>query len=384
VNSKRPPQTAGRKPPLKGPRKGRPAKPASAAPEKKVSPQPAAQGPRPKPAAKPGGPRKAVNVSGSSPRVKWLGAPPSVDFKGKAIRREYKVETLQWAIERLLADPRDPFFMPGILAATGGLPPASLTFQLVHEGEHQFRFMVQAVNTRRQTRSMVMIVSKQSGTPSDAAQAEHASMRELHRVAGNAIARPYSGGMLHLPERRGRPSRDRMIYVWLQAALDGFLEFGPHDAEQFAVFDGAPRVLAREMTETIKGRMLALEASTLDPVSGVALHPDRIRPGDLAVSLPHGGNTAPQLRVTGCGGLLRRAMPARLLHAFLSATWVSGRHESPLAPSRPETIVSALVHALGRPAATEWLQAYAREATAGKFKGHPALPLESIPLLLSK
>jgi len=308
--------------------------------------------------------KKTVAARRSGPRTKWTGFRPMYDFWGNELKRFYKLETLQSAVDHMLQG-RDRFLIGSFQQVLGPEQITAIHFELFQEGRFQLIFRAKASNAKKKSATFAVVVAKNHQEASAVAQKEYHHLHLLHERAPKHVVTPYRGAKIYMPDRRGRPDMGREIFTYATEWLNGFDELGIDHSLQFIANVQNRHVFSRVETEQIKGMIIEIIARSYDPVQHNSMDLPEIASGDFVVRRTPRGKL--QLRLIACRKLLTRIAPPSLLDRILKSRWKWGDQEFTLAPESPQTILDALVAARGEEEARQWLTKYAAAVQSRKL-----------------
>lgn len=335
---------------------------------------------KPNAKARPSKPRAATvrdsRQQGGGVHFHWQGFRPLFDFWGNEIKRFYKLETLASATEYMVANKRDRWLIPGVQQVLGPAPVVSLTFELFQEGRYQLIFRMRAINARRKEAQFAFVAAKRSDEISKVASTEHAILGVLHGRAPNHVVRPFTGGLVYLPDRYGRVEKGREIYAYLTQWLNGYDELGVTRSLQFYINVKTPHTFTIDQTEAIKAQMVETVVRTYDPDKQECMAMPEIASGDFVVTWPKGRNAIPRIKLIACRKTLRHMTPAKLIDAIVGASWDWGGEQVYLIPADPALLFGGFVAALGKDEATRWFTEYAQAVAARRLRQRAIFPLD--------
>jgi hypothetical protein len=308
-------------------------------------------------------PRTRGHIPQTGPRVRWSGFRPFVDYWGNELRRYYQLETLASATERRLVS-GDRFILPSVQQVLGPAPVNTLDFTLFQEGEHQLIFRLRAGNIRRKTATFGYVVAKNAEEHGKVAQAEHFNLGMLYARAKRHVVRPFLGGTVFLPGRRGKEGRE--VYAYLTQWLGNYHELGVNKDLQFFLNTAQPHTLSLAQTEEIKGMIVETMAATYDAKQGDAMALPEIASGDFVVT--HPGKGPLKVKLIACRRILRKLTPAKYLDTILRASWDWGGRQLTLVPADPATLAGALQRARGKAEGLQWVRQYLAAVHAGAIR----------------
>lgn len=309
-------------------------------------------------------------------RTRWSGFRPLFDYWGNEIPRFYQLETLANAVDWTFQLKKDRFILPSVQEAIGPAPVVSLVFELFQEGRYQLIFRVRALNARRKEGLFALVVAKRADDYSKVAAAEHANLRLLHERAPESVVRPFRGGNIYLPDRRGRVDHGRDVYAYMTQWLAGFHELGVNSDLQFIINVKARHTFTIAQTEALKARMVEIVARTYHPAKHTCMDLPEIASGDFVVT--SAGKGVPRLKLIACRRMLRNMTPVKLIDKLAGASWDWGDRSLHLAPEDPEMLFDAIARAAGKDEARAWFRQYLAAIAAGKVKERVALPREIV------
>lgn len=317
--------------------------------------------------------RKPKKFTGQAPQsrdlvfsTKWHNLVEFHDERGKPYRRFYKLETLTSAIDKLVRE-QDRFLVPTIQKVLGSHSRlTSIVFELVEEDALRYIFQVRGTNAQKKRANVRLVVAKNQEEATRRLTTEFKHLTALYKQIPDGMVQPLRSGALFLPDRYRRDEHHRDIGAYITSAPARFERLGIHRNTQYMSLGDAPHTFSKKETEALKQAMVTLIASAFNPVTRDGLDTHQIDPSTFQVTRPTRG--LPKIKVFNCVHMQTKLSPPRLLGFLLTDTWESRGVRSLIAPDDPRHFFKALVEAVGKETAKEWVARFAPLAAADKVK----------------
>lgn len=287
------------------------------------------------------------------------------DAQGKVLKRFFRLETLAASVEGMVRQ-KDWFIVPSVQSMLGPSEVTSLAFHLFLETDTTLSFRLDAANARRKRASFMFVAAKNDKECSTAARNEHTNLGLLAARAPDAVARPFRGGTLYLPDRHRREDHNRVVFAYVTQWLPGHEPLTLENNLQLGALGARRHTFTIADTEEMKAQMASLIARAYDAKRRDGIAAAHLTPADFLVRRTARG--LPKLKLIACRRMAEKLSPAALLHELLSASWEAAGKRMPLAPSHPEALWESLVAALDRDTAAKWMRQYLDALTRGRFK----------------
>lgn len=296
---------------------------------------------------------------------KWLNLVELTDYRGKAYRRFYKLETLASAVDKLVHD-RDRFICPSVEKVLGAGKLAQLVFTLADEDPLRLVFHVRATSSTRKRGNLVLVVAKNAEEASRRVALEYKHLSILAERLRKDMAEPLRAGTIFMPDRHRRKDHHRELQAYTTALPTGYEPLGIHKNGQFMACGGELHTFSRRETEALKRKMVALILTAFHPIKRDGIDTHQLDPSTFQVHRPPKG--LPALKLFNCVHMHTQLTPSKVIGFLLTDTWKSWGQESGYAPENPEDFYDAVVEAVGPETAAKWVAQYVRLARERKVK----------------
>lgn len=263
---------------------------------------------------------------------------PMRNYWGEKIRRPIPILRLKPAIEDIQYDTREGNeVLRSIEKAFGtrGTPFKKLKWQLYQEGSYQWVFVVTGYWSRSTSKSLILILAKDSRDRSRLAQVEYRILCDLHARRPDMVVDTV--GSMNLP--LGGDSTGS-LFGYFSELIPDFTELGIDKDHRFHLVGiEKEKRLSPKASEGISGAILSLLVSLYDPEAGSALVDVEVNSGDFLGRIDAG----PQVRLIAARRLRSGLSPAGLVRLLLAAKGKHADADVYLYPETPQKIAEALL-----------------------------------------
>ena len=309
---------------------------------------------------------------------KWLNLVELTDFRGKAWRRFYKLETLASAVDKLVRD-GDRFITPAFEQELGPGRLTQVAFTLADEDALRLIFHVKVANANRKRASLMLVVAKNAEEASRRIQLEFKHLKILADRLGDDMAVPIRLGTIFMPDRYRRADQNREIAAYITRHPNHCEPLGIHKSGQYMSLGAQPHTFSKRETEQLRHKMTSIIVKAYHPIERDGIDTHQL---DLSTfQVQRGSKSGPGLKLFNCVHMQTRLTPVKVLAFLLCDTWKSGGFESPYVPSDPEDFLDALTGVLGKDTALTWLGQYVKLAKTGKAKAPDPEYLDALAAL---
>ncbi len=316
--------------------------------------------------------RKPKKHTGQSSRrsdlstsTKWLNLVEFKDERGKAYRRFYKLETLTSAIDKMVRE-GERFLVPAIQKMLGRGALTSTVFELHDEDPLRYIFHGRATYGNKKRISFRLVVAKNQEEATRRVATEFKHMSALYERIPDHMVQPVLSGAIYLPDQYRRQEHSREVGAYITSAPSGFEPMGIHRNLQYMSLGSAPHTFSKKETEILKQRMSTIVLAAFADTSRDGIDTHQIDRTTFQVYRPSRG--LPKLMLFNCVHMQPRLSPQRLMGFLLTDLWKNHGVESPIAPDDPRLFYKALVEAVGKDTAKQWIEHFARLAAKDKIK----------------
>ncbi len=315
---------------------------------------------------------------GAGIRFDWDFNHPPYHPSAPPARHFFQGESLARSLELAIAR-ADSLLFP---ASTRGVAPSNVqavSGAIVAENNYSIEIHLEFRGIERKSHRLRLVVARNDQELALMVKAEGRNLTAVAPRLPKQLAPPLAGGLLFLPDRHRRTGQNRRIPAYATRPIPESLYCGIGGPEQFIAYSASPRLLSRDVTDKIKGRILEICMRSFDPRARTAMPPPDLQRGTLRLSARAGA--AGEFVITGCPFLWDHMDHVGLIHRLTGFDWKEGDRGMPLLPADHGLLREAMIIALGKPTSREWLKEYAAALEQGRYKPHHRFSLDALASL---
>lgn len=239
---------------------------------------------------------------------------------------------------------------------------------IVAENSYAIELEIKFKAGKRRVPPLRLVVARNGEELSQMVRAEAKHLATLAPRLKAALPVVQQSGTLLLPERHQKKPQSRRIAAYATATLPDSVYCGIGQRDQLLGYTSSPRLLSLDATDSVKQCVIELCLRSFEPRAHTAMPPPDLMRG--AMRLATRNLTQGQVVLCGCPFLWDHIDPASLMHRLTGFDWKEGDRQMPLLPADHELLRDAMLAALGKAAAREWVGDYLTALENGRYKPH--------------